>query len=112
MRFGQSLYGNTNKIFYKDQSHGGAIKDRWERFLVEFLSRPPGRTGMCAKFDAEVVPEISCSHNGLMVALYEANVKNLGRRFFLGLPGVCVCSFTQIGPTCLRLASTDRGVKT
>ena len=49
------------------QSHGSAIKDRWERFLVEFLSRPPGR--MCAKFDAEVVPEISCSHNGLMVAL-------------------------------------------
>ena len=67
MRFGQSLYGNTNKIFYKDQSHGSAIKDRWERFLVENLSRPPGR--MCAKFDAEVVPEISCSHNGLMVAL-------------------------------------------
>ena len=51
MRFGQNLYGNIINIFFKNQSHGGAITGGCETFLVEVLSRPPG--SVCAKFDAD-----------------------------------------------------------
>ena len=35
---------------------------------------------------------------GLMVALYQAYLQNVGQRFIVGIQGVCVHSFAAIGP--------------
>ena len=35
---------------------------------------------------------------GLMVALYQAYLENVGQRFIVGIQGVCVHSFAAIGP--------------
>ena len=36
---------------------------------------------------------------GLMVALQQGQVKNVGQRFLIGIQEVCVHSFAVIGPT-------------